>query len=172
MPRWFRRIVDEGERLFVEVTDELRDESEVHKAVSQLHLRVGQILNANRSRLEKPVIEAAEGFLHDLGVILEEDSRLRFPHAPINQYLLADKCTDIIYSYKPSLESAPGIWNQIKAHINNFIEIIFGLENVLPTTQTMFAKDVNFTMCKRNLSRLKESLESDAPGLLSVLVSC
>ncbi|HBC0466453.1 TPA: hypothetical protein KLD42_002876 [Legionella pneumophila] len=172
MPRWFRRIVDEGERLFVEVTDELRDESEVHKAVSQLHLRVGQILNANRSRLEKPVIEAAEGLLHDLGVILEEDSRLRFPHAPINQYLLADKCTDIIYSYKPSLESDPGIWNQIKAHINNFIEIIFGLENVLPTAQTMFAKDVNFTMCKRNLSRLKESLESDVPGLLTVLVSC
>ncbi len=172
MPRWFRRIVDEGERLLVEVTDELRDESEVHKAASQLHLRIEQVLNANRARLEKPVIEAAEGFLHDLGVILEEDSMLRFPHAPVNQYLLAEKCTDIIYNYKPSLESAPGIWNQIKAHINNFIEIIFGLENVLPTTQTMFAKDVSFTRCKRNLSRLKGSLESDAPDLLSVLVNC
>lgn len=65
MPRWFRRIVDEGERLLVEVTDELRDESEVHKAASQLHLRIEQVLNANRARLEKPVIEAAEGFLHD-----------------------------------------------------------------------------------------------------------
>lgn len=141
MPRWFRRIVDEGERLLVEVTDELRDESEVHKAASQLHLRVEQVLNTNRARLEKPVIEAAEGFLHDLGVILEEDSMLRFPHAPVNQYLLAEKCTDIIYNYKPSLESAPGIWNQIKAHINNFIEIIFGFREC-------FTNDADY-VCKR-----------------------
>lgn len=62
MPRWFRRIVDEGERLLVEVTDELRDESEVHKAVSQLHLRVEQVLNANRARLENRLLKQLKVF--------------------------------------------------------------------------------------------------------------
>lgn len=164
MPGWFRKALNKGERLFVEATEELLDESEVHKAVSQLRLRAEQILNSNKSKLKEQVVEAAEGFLRDLSIILDEDSRLRYPHAPINQYLLADQCTDIIHKYKPSLESAPGFWNQLKAHINNFIEIVFGIEDVLSTQLTMFSKDVDFIMCKRRLSVLKESLVSNEPS--------
>lgn len=165
MPNWFTKALNKGERLLVEATEELLDESEVHKAVSQLRLRVEQILNANKSKLKEQVkvMEAAKGFLRDLSIILDEDSRLRYPHAPINQYLLADQCTDIIHKYKPSLESAPGFWNQLKAHINNFIEIVFGIE-VFSTQLTMFSKDADFIKCKRKLSVLKESLVSNEPG--------
>ncbi|KGP64414.1 hypothetical protein EP47_11645 [Legionella norrlandica] len=171
MPGWFRKALDKGEKFIIEVADELNDESQVHKAANRLCLRVEQILNANRAKLERQVIDAAENFLRDLRIALDEDSQLRYPHAPINQYILVDKCTNIIHKYKPSLESAPGFWNQLKAHINNFIEMVFGIEDVFSTKPTMFSKDVDFIKCQRNLSALKESLEYNALNSSAVSVS-
>ncbi|MGC1182354.1 hypothetical protein [Legionella sp.] len=70
-----------------------------------------------------------------------KNSRSKYP---VHTHQLAKNALDIIYNYKPRLEAEPGLWNQFKAHINNFFEKYFGLPDILSVKTTPFGAKTQF----------------------------
>lgn len=145
------------------VKDELNSESTVHIEVQQLCKKVESILALEEKKLDPQVREAAQNMINDLKIILKEDSS-HGPltrHHPSGQYDLAEKSIDIIFKYQPELEAAPGFWNQIKAHINTFIEQISGKKNLFETQGTAFSKSEGFQGLKKSVTDLRDEMKSE-----------
>lgn len=168
MPRLLKKIknkvknaLHEAEGLVHEAEDVLNDESLIHMAVQKLYDEVKHILQ-NQKNLDPEVKEAAEGMLAELKRALREDSShgKLIRHHPAGQYALAEKSIDILFKYQPSLEAAPGLWNQIKAHLNTFIEQISGEKNVFETKGTAFSNSKKLQEYKDNIAGLKDDFET------------
>jgi predicted RNA-binding protein YlqC (UPF0109 family) len=150
-----------------EGVDVLNEESPTHIEVQKLYDDVGRVIARNSSTLESQpeVLQAAQDFRSELKVILTADSR-KSQFASIRrdgQYDLASKAIDIVFKYKPKLESSPGFWNQLKAHVNNFIEKVSGVQNAFSTKKTVFAEDRSFQSHKERVASLKEEMKPDEP---------
>ncbi|WP_367607563.1 hypothetical protein [Legionella sp. W05-934-2] len=128
-----------------EATATLNVESITHQEVLQLYNDVNIVYAKNKTNLEPDVEKAAKSFLDDLNELLQKDSN-QSPlkkHHPTGQVKLAQDAIDIIYKHKPKLESSPGFWNQLKAHINVFIERTTGIKDALSTNKTQFYKAIS-----------------------------
>lgn len=146
--------------IVAEGKDLLHDESVMHMEVQKLYNSIENVLDVNKKKLPPQVKEAAEGLLKELREILKEDSKLNAPHLPRHQHALAERTIDIVLKYQANLEAAPGFWNQLKAHLNTFIEAVTGIENAFETEKTEFSKDASFNRFKQNVKNLKEDLET------------
>ncbi len=148
--------------------DDLFEESDVHKAAQQLLTNVKQVYNYNfrsnppRITDDPKLKHAAEGFIRDLTAVLANDSRDAFRQSRNAQFNLALLVQNIIHDYQPRLESASGFFNQLLAHINNFIEKIANIKDALgETRKTVFSNTDDFADKKRAFTTLKTELEVD-----------
>lgn len=66
----------------------------------------------------------------------------------------------IIFEHQARLEAAPGLWNQLKALINDCVEFLFNIKNILPTKGTVFREDQSFQYCKHKITILQDELET------------
>lgn len=76
----------------------------------------------------------------------------------------AEECHSAIYAYQPTLMSAPGLWNQLKARINNFLEHYFALNPVFDTTLSKLGLQGNFSKKFNQVkNELKPQTNDDEP---------
>jgi uncharacterized protein YoxC len=161
--RGAKYLINKANALHQDVKDEMNGASTVHTEVQHLYNKVKAIMDLEGKKLDPQVKEAAQCMLNDLKAVLKEDSS-HGPltrHHPSGQYDLAEKSIDIIFKYQPKLEAAPGFWNQIKAHINTFIEKISGEKNVFETEGTAFSKSKSFQDLKQSVTELRDEMKSE-----------
>lgn len=60
-------------------------------------------------------------------------------------YKLASACQSVVNSYRPSIEYAPGVFNQLVAQLNRAIEYLFGAVHFIPAEETDIFKSPEFT---------------------------
>lgn len=143
-----------------DIKNEVRDESDMHKAVNDLALHVAGKLRTHQNELPPKTKEAALEFISLLHAALKEDSRLISPHAPQNQYNLAAKTVKLIHQYQPAFQAAPGFWNHLKAHINNFFERFFAIKDLLSVNKTVLCTE-QYELYKGTVKDLKAQIEAD-----------
>ncbi len=156
----FKKLISKAQAAVSELGAEIDNESDMHQAVLQLLNNVIETRSVNQGRLPIQVEKAADNFIKALNEILEKDRENQGSRIAISQFALANATIAIIHKYQPKLEAAPGFWNQLKAHINNFIERVTGIKDALKTEKTEFSNNDKFGGYKQKVRDLKQKLES------------
>ncbi len=122
---------------------EANGESKIHVAAVGLRDQINTIIQRTED-FSPEVINAARGLSKDLTLAIQSDEKL--PFKTVNtEYQLANACTEALNRYRPTLENAPGFWNQIKASVNSLIEAITGCKNYFETERTEFSQSVSYS---------------------------
>lgn len=110
-------------RFFQEIIMDIDGRTALYKSVKLLSMELKAQLKKQRlsdavynaiRQLDAKLVDAM--YLHD-----QRTNNGQKPSDPaFKQFAIS--CYNAIYCYQPQLMSAPGLWNQIKAYINNFLE--------------------------------------------------
>ena len=133
--------------------------SPTHKAVQELYNSVERVFDAKKAGLPSEVRIAAENFLSDLESALEEDPIHEHSKAALLQLALAERTFEIIYKYQPQLEATPGLWNQLRAQINTFIERVTGIKDIIGAPRkTFFGENKEIQTHKNTVGQARDEM--------------
>ena len=139
------------------IANEVNGESKVHDKVQDILNKVSMLRAEYENKLPPQAFKAATALIHDLRIILEKDSNDPKSLNMKTQRKLADSCVNIFSKYQPSLECAPGFWNQLKAMINVFIENIGLGKKFFKTVDTEISQSSGYRSLKDEIRTLSNN---------------
>lgn len=148
-----------------QVIREIDDNPELYNAAARLLDEVREITaSAKKSAL---YTKGTQDSLKQLQVKLTDALRaFDSSRSIIGFQVFAEACHTAIYDHQPKLMAAPGLWNQLKALFNNFLERYFNVEPCFDTNKSKLAiKDEfrqSFDKTKDELSMLIEKSENNS----------
>ena len=143
---------------------EIDNNPELYNAAAHLLDEVKEITKAaQKSAL---YTKETQGSLRQLQVKLTDALRaFDRSRSIIGFQVFAEACHTAIYDHQPKLMAAPGVWNQLKALFNNFLERYFNVEPCFdPKKSKLALKDdfrQSFDKTKDELSKLITEAENN-----------
>ena len=121
---------------------ELDNKPELYKIVGKLKIALKYEMENKRvsSREVHQSVKQLYATLRDAMQKFDDNTPPTKPCTIIEYHLHLQKfskeCHSAIFAYQPSLMSAPGLWNRIKAYINNFLEQYLGVDPIFDTEKS------------------------------------
>ena len=140
---------------------ELEGKPELYRAVKNLSNELENELKDQYLSLEiKTAAAQLKASLDDAIKLFDNKTEREITIIKYNVALqdFAEECHSAIHAHQPTLMSAPGFWNQIKASINNFLEQYFNAAPIFSTTMSNLAFHSEFMA---NFNQVKDILKPE-----------
>lgn len=154
-----------------QVWRELDDNPDLYNFAARLHDEAKEITGSDKkmSQYSNETQESLKQFQAELTDALGAFNQSRNMAGFV---AFSETCHNTIYDYQPALMAAPGVWNQLKALINNFLERFFNIEPCFGTNKSELSLKSEFrntfNNTKNELSKLiRQADECSSPAYFS-----
>lgn len=165
MQEFFDKLEAKAKGVIKAANNALDQKPPVYSAVDQLITQIDLLLKdkkLSKTETEKDALAELKALKSDL-----KDAKIKFDEETKDFYKngispfvykqaiedFSQRCNDAIHDHQPKIMAAPGIWNKLKAYINNFMEKHFDVKNYFEVKGTEVSHSKDF---KSKFEQVKE----------------